>query len=185
MTCKDSLLQGIYKMGLPPILTALTGVEECSSQGDEASSACGGRVALRAQKRPLNWRPATSAAPHALDPGSPRSQGSFNIFNLSPQDFSLSPLHRGHNDSQQVSQMRGCHDASWATIPQCQRHSHNYCLSASLSLHRSHKLPATARWNESQSTCSRLNAVSVQNLPQQDLSVPSMFRDDNTGQRID
>ena len=47
--------------------------------------------------------PATSAAPHALDPGSPRSQGSFNIFNLSPQDFSLSPLHRGHNDSQQVS----------------------------------------------------------------------------------
>ena len=46
--------------------------------------------------------PAISAAPHALDPGSPRSQGSFNLFNLSPQDFSLSPLHRGHNDSQQV-----------------------------------------------------------------------------------
>lgn len=47
--------------------------------------------------------PATSAAPHtALDPGSPRSQGSFNIFNLSPHDFSLSPMHRGHNDSQQV-----------------------------------------------------------------------------------
>ena len=46
--------------------------------------------------------PATSAAHPTLDPGSPRSQGSFNIFNLSPQDFSLSPLHRGHNDSQQV-----------------------------------------------------------------------------------
>ena len=52
--------------------------------------------------------PATSAAPHALDPGSPRSQGSFNIFNLSPQDFSLSPLHRGHNDSQQVSYWGSC-----------------------------------------------------------------------------
>jgi len=48
--------------------------------------------------------PATSATPNAnnLDTGSPRSQGSFNIFNLSPQDFSLSPMHRGHNDSQQV-----------------------------------------------------------------------------------
>lgn len=52
--------------------------------------------------------PATSSAPHALDPGSPRSQGSFNIFNLSPQDFSLSPLHRGHNDSQQVGRGVPC-----------------------------------------------------------------------------
>lgn len=47
---------------------------------------------------------AASGQPGAIDPSSPRSQGSFNIFNLSPQDFSLSPLHRGQTDSQQVSQ---------------------------------------------------------------------------------
>ena len=43
-----------------------------------------------------------TAAHHSNDPSSPRSQGSFNIFNLSPQDFSLSPMHRGQADSQQV-----------------------------------------------------------------------------------
>ena len=43
-----------------------------------------------------------AATHHPNDPSSPRSQGSFNIFNLSPQDFSLSPLHKGQADSQQV-----------------------------------------------------------------------------------
>ena len=76
--------------------------------------------------------PATSAAPHtALDPGSPRSQGSFNIFNLSPHDFSLSPMHRGHNDSQQVQPLRRrrkmCSCRSYASAEEVARRCH-LCL---------------------------------------------------------
>ena len=43
-----------------------------------------------------------TAAHHSTDPSSHRSLGSFNIFNLSPHDFSLSPMHRVQADSQQV-----------------------------------------------------------------------------------